>query len=81
MEIYTDIETQKAVLVCNANELAHIEHALFSKAKDWYDKAKEEKDELLQNIDLKIGGEVADLDTAITSRVKWDTEEEKFKLK
>ncbi len=81
MEIYTDIEAQKAILVCNANELAHIEHALFSKAKSWYDKAKDEKENWQQDLDLKIGAEVAELDKVIASHVQWNNEEEIFKLK
>lgn len=80
MEIYTDKENQKAILVCNANELADIEHALFSKARMWLEKANKEQESWQADLDLQIARENMELDKQISDKLD-QSETGKFKIK
>lgn len=79
MEIYTDKEIQKAILVCNAEELADIEHALFSKYRMWLEQANIEQESWQADLDLKIAREIMELYKQISNKLD-ESEAGKFKI-
>ena len=67
MEIYKDTEKQTAMLVCNASELAKIEHAVYSKIDYWYKKANEETEIWRADVDQDIARKLIEIDETISS--------------
>ena len=71
MKVYTDTDENTAIVICNAEELATIEHGLFFGAEHFRKLAESENEDWKRDLDFQIAIKYAENhDKIVKHRVK-----------